>query len=67
MQLPWWLSGEESACQAGDTGSIPGSEKFLEERNGNPVQYSCLANCVDGGALRATVHRVAKTQTQLSN
>ena len=40
--LPWWLTGEESTCQAGDTGSIPGLERFHGEGNGNPCQYSCL-------------------------
>ena len=32
---------------------------FLGEGNGNPLQYSCLENPVDGGAWRAAVHRVA--------
>ena len=35
---------------AGDTGSIPGSERFAGEGNGNPLQYSCLENAVDRGA-----------------
>ena len=38
--LPWWLSGKESACNAGDVGSNPGSGKYYWERNGNPLQYS---------------------------
>ena len=42
--LPLWLSGKESACSAGDVGSIPGSEKSPREGNGNPLQYSCLGN-----------------------
>ena len=37
------------------------------EGNGNPLQYSCLENPMDRGAWRATVHGVAKSQTQLSN
>ena len=37
------------------------------EGNGNPLQYSCLENPMDGGARRAAVHGVAKSQTQLSN
>ena len=39
-----------SACNAGDPGSAPGSGRFPEEGNGNPFQYSCLENPVDGGA-----------------
>jgi len=37
----------------GDTGSVPGSERSLEEENGNPLQYSCLENAIDRGAWRA--------------
>ena len=48
--LPWWLNGKESACNAGDTSSIPGSGRSPEEGNGNPLQYSCLRNPVDSGA-----------------
>ena len=48
--LPWWHSGKESACNAGDTGSIPGSEISPGEGNGNPLQYSCLENPMDRGA-----------------
>ena len=53
---------------AGDMGLIPGLERSPgeEERNGNPVQYSCLENPMDRGAWRSTVHGVAKSQTQLS-
>ena len=36
-QLPWWLSGKESACNAGDTGSIPGLGKSSGGGNGNPL------------------------------
>jgi len=52
-----------SACNAGDPGSIPGSGRFPGEGNGNPLQYSCLQNFMDGGASWATVHGVAKSQT----
>ena len=45
--LSWWLSSKESACNARDTGSIPGSGGPLGEENGNPVQYSCLRNPMD--------------------
>ena len=46
-----------SAYNAGDPGSIPGSGKSSGEGNGNPLQYSCLDNPMDGGAWWATVHR----------
>ena len=46
----------ESACNAGDTGSIPVSERSPSEGNGNPLQYSCLENSIDRGAWWATVH-----------
>ena len=39
-----------SACNAGDLGSIPGSGRSPGEGNGNPFQYSCLENAMDGGA-----------------
>ena len=45
---------------AGDAGSIPGLGRPLGERNGNPLQYSCLGNPMDRGARWATVHEVAK-------
>ena len=48
-------------AQRGDAGLIPG------EGNGNPLQYSCLENPMDGGALWATVHGVSKSRTQLSD
>ena len=44
----------------GDTDSIPRSEKYPGEENGDPLQYSCLGNLVDRGAWWATVHGVAK-------
>ena len=51
----------------GDLGLIPGSGRSSGEGNGNPLQYSCLENPMDGGAWQATVHRVAKSWTQLSD
>ena len=59
--------GKESACNAGDAVSIPGSGRSPGEGNGNPFQYSCLENSMDRGTWQATVHGVAKSQTQLSN
>ena len=40
----------KTACNAGGLGSVPGSERSLEEGNGNPLQYSCLENSMDGGS-----------------
>ena len=39
-----------SACNAGDPGLIPGSGRSPGEGDGNPLQYSCLENPMDGGA-----------------
>ena len=61
--LPWWLSGKESACNAGDPGSIPGSERFRRGGHGNPLHYVCLENPTDMGAWHATVHEGAKSRT----
>ena len=44
MGFPGGSDGEESACSAGDLGSIPGLGRSPGERNGNPLQYSCLEN-----------------------
>ena len=49
-----------SACNAGDTGSIPGSGSYPGEGNSNPLQYSCLENPMDLGAWWATIHRFAE-------
>ena len=65
--FPGGLDSKESACSVGDPGSIAGSGRSPGEGNGNPLQYSCLENPMDGGAWQATVHRVTKSQTQLSN
>ena len=56
-----------SACNVGDLGSIPGLGRFPGEGNGNPLQYSCLENPIDGGAWWATVQGVAKSWTRLSD
>ena len=48
-----------------DAGLLPGLGRSPEGGHGNPVQYSCLENPMDRGAWWATVHRVAKSQTQL--
>ena len=59
--------GKESNCSAGDLGSIPGSGRSPGEGNGYPLQYSCLKNPMDREAWWATVHGIAKSQTQQSN
>ena len=56
-----------SAYNVGDPGLILGSGRFPGEGNGNPLQYYCLENSMDGGAWWATVHGVTKSLTQLSN
>ena len=55
--------GKESACNAGDPGSIPGSGRSPGEGNGYPLQYSCLEIPMDRGAWQTTVHGVEKSQT----
>ena len=48
-----------------DASLIPGSGRSPEAGHGNPFQYSCLENPMDRGVWRATVHRIAKIQTQV--
>ena len=55
--------GKEFACHAGKLGSILGSGRSPGEGTGNPLQYSCLENPMDGGAWWAIVQGVAKSQT----
>ena len=55
------------AGNAGDSGLIPGLRRSPVEGNGNPLQYSCLESPMEGGALLAIVHGVAKSHTRLSN
>ena len=66
MSFPGGSDGEEYACNAGEQALIPGLGRFPGEGNGDPLQYSCLENPMDGGAWRATVHGVAQSQTRLS-
>ena len=56
MGFPSGSDGKASVCNAGDPGSIPGLGRSLGEGNGSPLQYSCLGNPIDIGALWATVH-----------
>ena len=70
LSHPWGFPGgsevKASACNAGDLGLIPESGRSPGEGNGNPLQYSCLENPMDGGAWWAIVHGVAKSQRRLS-
>ena len=61
MGLPGGSEVKESAWNVGDLGSIPGLGRSPGERNGNPLQYSCLENPMEGGAWWAAVHGVAKS------
>ena len=67
MGFPGDSDHKESACNVGDPGSIPGSGRSPGEENGKPLQCSCLENPMDRGAWWATVHRVRKSRTQVSD
>ena len=67
MGFPCGSDRKESACNAGDPGSISGLGSSPGEGNGNPLQYSCLENPMDRGPWRATVYGVAKRWTRLSD
>ena len=61
--FPGGSDGKESACNVGDLGSIPGFGRSPGERNGYPLQYSCLENSMDRETCWATVHGVAESRT----
>ena len=65
--LPDDSVSKESACNAGDTGSVPGSGRFPGGGNSNPLQYSCLENPMDRGAWQVIVYGVSKSRTQLND
>ena len=68
MDFPGGSDGKEPTCNLGDLGSIPELGSSPGGGHGNPLQYSCLENPHGQiGAWRATVHGVAKSQTQLSD
>ena len=80
LLAPWWAlnlrfnrvffggsEGKESACNAGDTSSIPESERSPGEGKGYPLEYSCLESPMDGTPWWATVHEVAKSCSELSH
>ena len=56
---------KESACNAGDLDSIPGSGRFPGKGSGNPLQCSCLENPKDGGAWWAAIYGIAQSQAWL--
>ena len=61
--FPGGSDGKESACNDGDPGSVPGLGRSPGERNGCPLQYSCLEDSMDRGAWLAIVHGVTKSWT----
>ena len=62
LGFPCGSAGKESACNAGDLGSVPGLERSPGEGKGYPLQYSGLENSMD-----CIVHGVAKSRTRLSD
>ena len=66
MGFPGGAEVKASACNVGDLGSIPGSGRSPGEGNGNPLQYFCLENPMDGGAWWARVHG-SQSRTRLSD
>ena len=60
MGLPGDSVVKNPPANVGDAGSVAGSERFLEEGNSNPLQYSCLGNPMDRGAWWAIGHRITK-------
>ena len=59
-EFPGSSIGKESACNAGDLGSIPGWRRSPGEGNGNPLQDSCLENPMERGVWWAIVHGIAR-------
>ena len=62
MGFPGGSDGKESACSAGDPGSVLGSERSPAGACGNPLQYSCLENSMDRESWRAIVHGVTRVR-----
>ena len=65
--FPGDSDNKDSACNAGDPGSILGLGRSSGEGNVYPLQYSCLENSMERGAWRATVYGITKIRTQLSD
>jgi len=64
LGFPEGSDGKESAYNAGNPSLIPGSGRSSGGSHGNPPQYSCLENSINGGAWWATVHELTKSWTQ---
>ena len=60
QEFPGGSAGKESACNARDPGSIPGSGRSPGKGNDNPFQYSCLGNPMERRVWQAIAHGVAK-------
>ena len=67
LGFPDGSDSKDSACDVGDLGSIPGSGRSPGGGHGNPLQYSCPENPMDGGVWWVTVPGVEKSRTQLSD
>ena len=65
--FPVSLDSKESACSEGDPGSISELGRSPGEGQGNPLQFSCLENSMDRGAMASEAMRLQKSRTQLSN
>ena len=65
MGFPGGSAGKKSACNAGDSGSVPGLGRSPGEGTGDPLQYPCLENSMDRGAWQAIVHGITKSRIQL--
>ena len=61
MVLLLWLSGKESASNAGDKGPVSGWGRSPGGGHGNPLRYSCLENPMNKGAQQATVHSITES------
>ena len=66
MGFPGSSVGKESACSAGDLGSISGSGRSPGEGNGKLLQYSCLGNPMDRGAWQTTVYGITRVRHNLA-
>ena len=61
--FPGDLVVQNLPAKAGDSVSVPGSERSPGEGNGSQLQYSCQGNPMDRGVWQATVHGVVKSRT----
>ena len=63
LKIPWGSDSKESACSAGELGSIPRSGRSAGEGDDYPLEYSCLVNSMDRGAWQGTVHGIEESDT----